>query len=67
MLDEYRSARGTTLESVDAAWRDLEAAGAERPSLDLDSPDSVKDSDQKLKDAVEQQLAFLKRKLGKEK
>jgi hypothetical protein len=55
------------LESVDAAWRDLEAAGAERPSLDLDSPDSVKDSDQKLKDAVEQQLAFLKRKLGKEK
>jgi hypothetical protein len=67
MLDEYRSARGTTFESVDAAWRDLEAAGAERPSLDLDSPDSVKDSDQKLKDAVEQQLAFLKRKLGKEK
>jgi hypothetical protein len=65
---EYRSARpGATFESIDAAWRDLEAAGAERPGLGLDVTDTPADSDQKMKQAVEQQLAFLKKKLGKQK
>jgi hypothetical protein len=67
MLREYRSARpGAAYDSIDAAWRDLEAAGAERPGLELDQTDTPKDSDQKLKQAVEEQLAFLKRKLGKQ-
>jgi hypothetical protein len=68
MLAEYRSARpGAGSESIDAAWRDLAAAGADRPGLGLDD-DAVtpSDSDQKLKQAVEEQLAYLKRKLGKD-
>jgi hypothetical protein len=68
MLNEYRSARGpgAMSQSIDAAWRDLETAGAERPGLELNDADPQSNSDQKLKDAVEQQLAFLKRKLGKD-
>ncbi len=65
ILKEYRSARpGAVFDSIDAAWRDLEAAGADRPGLELDG--SADDSDRKLKQAVEEQLAFLKRKLGKD-
>ena len=67
MLNEYRTARaGAPFESIDAAWRDLEAAGAERPGLGLEDDPGRTDSDQRLKDAVEAQLAFLKKKLGKE-
>ena len=66
MMAEYRGARsGAPFESVDAAWRDLEAAGGERPRTGLD--DAVgSETDRKLKEAVEAQLAFLKKKLGKQ-
>ncbi len=68
MLNEYRSARpgSPVSDSIDAAWRDLEAAGADRPELELDGTDNRAETDRKLKQAVEEQLAFLKRKLGKD-
>jgi hypothetical protein len=68
MLNEYRSARpgAAVSESIDAAWRDLEAAGADRPELELDGAGNRDETDRKLKQAVEEQLAFLKRKLGKD-
>ena len=67
MLSEYRTARpGAPFESIDAAWRDLEAAGGERPGLGPEDDAARADSDQKLKQAVEAQLAFLKKKLGRE-
>ena len=67
MLNEYRSARpGVRFESVEAAWRELEAAGGERPGLGLDDEPTSRESDQKLKQAVEAQLAYLKKKLGKD-
>jgi hypothetical protein len=67
MLSEYRAARpGVPFESVEAAWRDLEAAGGERPGTGLkDEPGA--EADRKLKEAVEAQLAFLKKKLGKQR
>jgi len=68
MLSEYRSAGPEArFESIEAAWRDLQAAGADRPGLGIDDDPAAPDSDQKLKEAVEAQLAFLKRKLGREK
>jgi hypothetical protein len=67
MLLEYRSSRsGAPFQSIEAAWRDLEAAGADRPGLGLDETAPPPDSDQRLQQAVEQQLAFLKKKLGKD-
>jgi hypothetical protein len=67
MLREYQTARaGRPFESVDAAWRELQAAGAEYPGLGLDEEPGQK-SDEKLKQAVEAQLAYLKKKLGKDK
>jgi hypothetical protein len=67
LLSEYRSARpGVAFESIDAAWRDIEAAGGERPGMSLKEEAAHLDSDQKLKDAVEAQLAYLKKKLGKD-
>jgi hypothetical protein len=67
ILAEYRSARqGPTADSIDAAWRDLAAAGADRPGLEPDDAAARKDSDEKLKQAVEEQLAYLKKKLGKD-
>jgi hypothetical protein len=67
MLAEYRGARaGNPSESIEAAWRDLEGAGADRPGLGLDD-DHVPANEQKLKEqAVEAQLAFLKKKFGKQ-
>ena len=67
MLAEYRGARqGNPAESLDAAWRDLEAAGADRPGLGLDDR-KPPDTEQQLKDqAVEAQLAFLKKKFRKQ-
>jgi hypothetical protein len=66
MLLEFRSARtGAPFESVEAAWRDLEAAGGERPVAGLG--DETDPSGDKLKQAVEAQLAYLKRKMGKDK
>jgi hypothetical protein len=67
MLNEYRSVKPeAAFESIDAAWRDLEAAGGERPGLDLDEAATGNDAEQKLKQAVDAQLAFLKKKLGKQ-
>jgi hypothetical protein len=66
MLAEYRTAQpGKPFESIDAAWRDLQAAGGERPDLGLDD-ETARADDQKLKQAVEAQLAYLKKKMGKE-
>jgi hypothetical protein len=66
MLSEYRTARpGAPFESIDAAWRDLEAAGGERPGTGVGDTDGA-EADRKLKEAVEAQLAFLKKKLGKQ-
>ncbi|HEV7366700.1 MAG TPA: hypothetical protein VGN76_12710 [Gemmatimonadales bacterium] len=66
ILAEYRGARpGAPNESVEAAWRDLQAAGEERPGTGLED-DGRAETDRKLKEAVEAQLAFLKRKLGKQ-
>jgi hypothetical protein len=66
MVAEFRAARPVTgAESVEAAWRDLQAAGGERPGFDLDEDAGQDERDRKLRDAVEAQLAFLKKKLGK--
>jgi hypothetical protein len=67
MLGQYRGGRADAAgDSIRAAWRDLEAAGADRPGIDVDESLRV-DSDNKLKEqAVEAQLAFLKKKLGKD-
>jgi hypothetical protein len=66
MLAEYRAARpGARFESVEAAWRDLEVAGGERPGTGPDDNPQA-ETDRKLKEAVEAQLAFLKKKLGKQ-
>jgi hypothetical protein len=68
ILQEYRTSRsGQPFGSIDAAWRELEAAGAERPGVGLDDVSPATDSDEKLKQAVEAQLAYLKRKLGKDR
>jgi hypothetical protein len=68
MLAEYRAAHpGQLGDSIAAAWRDLEAAGAERPGLGLDDNGTPTPNDQALKErAVEAQLAFLKKKFGKQ-
>jgi hypothetical protein len=67
MMAEYRAARPKNpSESIDAAWRDLEAAGADRPGLGLDEEPAPHDDRQRLDHAVEAQLAFLKKKFGKQ-
>jgi hypothetical protein len=67
MLGQYRAARpGAPFESIDAAWRDIEAAGGERPGSGLGDEPSRAEADRKLKEAVEAQLAFLKKKMGKQ-
>jgi hypothetical protein len=68
MLAEYRGARpGNATDSIEAAWREIEAAGQDRPGSVLDDKNSAQ-SEQRLKDqAVEAQLAFLKRKFGKQR
>ncbi len=68
MSAQYRSAAGGTAgsASVDAAWRDLEAAGATRPASDEDR--DVADADRRRREeTVEAQLAYLKGKLGDKK
>lgn len=67
MMREYRAARaGAGSESIDAAWHDLETAGGERPGTGLDEDPSPAEHARKLKEAVEAQLAFLKKKMGKQ-
>lgn len=53
--------------SVEAAWRGLEAAGAERPELDLEHEQLRHQADRAARDqAADLQLHALKKKLGKE-
>lgn len=65
MASQYRGAvRGSESASLDAAWRDLEAAGASRPASDDER--LAADADRRMREeAVEAQLAYLKRKMGK--
>lgn len=50
-------------DSIGAAWRDLEAAGATRP---LEEELLAEEADRRRRErAVEEQLAYLKRKMGK--
>jgi hypothetical protein len=69
MTVQWRTASsqgGASSASIDAAWRDLEAAGAARSPNDSDR--LAADLDRKKRDeAVEAQLAYLKRKMGKGK
>ncbi len=58
------SAGGAASASVDAAWRDLEAAGATRMSDEGDQVAADLDR-RKREEAVEAQLQYLKRKMGK--
>jgi hypothetical protein len=51
--------------SIEAAWRDLEAAGGVR--LDADDPTRTADDQRRRDEAVEAQLAYLKRKMGRQK
>jgi hypothetical protein len=54
-------------DSVRAAWRDLEAAGGTRPETDLDGVLQKAEQDRRLRDeAVDAQLARLKKKFGKD-
>jgi hypothetical protein len=67
MLVEYRAARpGSRAESIEAAWHELESAGAQRPGSGIDNDPAPLDTDRELGErAVEAQLAFLKKKFGK--
>jgi hypothetical protein len=59
-----RATAGNPSESIAAAWRDLESAGAARPDeqarLQADAERQRRES------AIEAQLAYLKKKLGKQ-
>jgi hypothetical protein len=68
MLGQYRAGRrGTGSDAIEAAWRDLEAAGGDRPDLAPEDERLRAESDRELKEkAVEAQLAFLKKKFGKQ-
>lgn len=69
MLGQFRAGPpGAGSASVDAAWRDLETAGGARSEMTPEDERLRAESDQKLKEkAVEAQLAFLKKKFGKQK
>jgi hypothetical protein len=69
MLSQVRTGRpGLGAESIAAAWRDLETAGGDRPDTAPEDERLRADADRKLKEqAVEAQLAFLKKKFGKQK
>ena len=59
-----RATAGHPSESIAAAWRDLESAGAARP--DDAARMEAEAERQRRESAIEAQLAFLKRKLGKQ-
>jgi hypothetical protein len=64
MAAEVRQAgAGGAADSIQAAWRDLEAAGAVRP--DDGALANAEAERRRLDEAIEAQLAYLKRKLGK--
>jgi hypothetical protein len=55
---------GLRSESLDAAWRDLEAAGGSRSTDESDRTAAELDR-RKREEAVEAQLAYLKKKMGR--
>ena len=56
-----------SLASVKQAWRELESAGGQRPETDLEGELLKSQMDRQAREAaVEQQLAHLKRKLGRD-
>jgi hypothetical protein len=62
--EAQRVAGGSANESIAAAWRDLESAGGARPDADARAQ---ADADRARRDsAIEAQLAYLKKKLGKQ-
>lgn len=64
-IEVRKASSGETSSSIHAAWRDLEAAGATRPD---DGERARADADRRrLDEAIEAQLAYLKKKLGKQK
>jgi hypothetical protein len=67
MTAEHRRARsGSGSSSIDAAWRDLESAGATRPVSEEDRLQA--DADRRMRErVVEEQLDYLKRKLKEKK
>ncbi len=66
MTAQARSAGGAApSESIDAAWRDLQSAGAARP--DEQERQHADAERQRREQAIEAQLAYLKRKLGKDR
>jgi hypothetical protein len=68
MTTQLRSASqgGPRSDSVDAAWRDLEAAGGSRHPDESDR--TAADLDRRKRDeAIDAQLAYLKKKMGKDK
>lgn len=65
MLAETRqAAAGHPSETIAAAWRDLESAGATRP--DEEERTRAESDRQRRESAIEAQLAYLKRKMGKQ-
>lgn len=68
MTAQWRSASqgGPRSESIDAAWRDLEAAGESRATDESDRTAAELDR-RKQDEAVDAQLAYLKKKMGREK
>ena len=67
MLGQVRGGTPGSEDSLRAAWRDIEAAGGDRPDTATDEDRLRAEADSKLKEqAVEAQLAFLKRKLRRE-
>jgi hypothetical protein len=62
--EAQRATAGHPSESIAAAWRDLESAGATRPD---DRERLQADADrQRREHAIEAQLAYLKKKMGKQ-
>jgi hypothetical protein len=68
MAAQYRASNRPEAEaSLRAAWREIEAAGGVRPETDLESELLRAQTERRLmEEAVEAQLAHLKKKLGKQ-
>ena len=68
MLSQVRAGRpGLGADSIAAAWRDIETAGGDRPDAAPEDERLRAEADRKRKEqAVEAQLAFLKKKFGKQ-
>jgi hypothetical protein len=65
MTAEARQAAAAhSSETIAAAWRDLESAGATRP--DEGDRSQVEEDRRRRESAIEAQLAYLKKKLGKQ-